>query len=132
MKMAGVPNRSRGFSILEVLVSLSLFGIFAGAMLPSFANYMKRIHETAAKTEAIAVAARKFDELREQGPDAMPAQGTFGPESLSRGRRTFQVYTTYCAIAAFCPSTRTRHIRVDVRYRGRSIYSADSVYTRLR
>lgn len=132
MNLLAVTREESGFTMLETLVSIAIFGIFSATMINTVLAFVRRINETQVQTEAVAIANRKFDELRQERPDALPSSGTVGPEAARSGEFNFQIFTTYCGTAALCPSSRTRHVRVDVRLRGRSVFDAESVFTRLR
>jgi prepilin-type N-terminal cleavage/methylation domain-containing protein len=127
-----LTQNESAFSLLEVLVSMSLLSISLSAIYPATHSFMKHIHGMGLRTEAVAVAQQKFDELRQLTPDDLPDSGTDGPETYSGGEHDFDVYTTYCANALLCPSDRTRHIQVSVQYQGKELYHVDSVFTRLR
>ena len=132
MKKHRSKGPDEGFSLFEVLISLALFSLFAGSVMTCVTDFIRRMTVTKVRTEAVAVANRKFDELRALSTDTLPSSGTVGPENISGGGRTFQVYTTYCADVSLCPTTRTRHITIDVTSKGASVFNAETVFTWLR
>jgi prepilin-type N-terminal cleavage/methylation domain-containing protein len=122
----------QGFSLMEVLVSLGVFGIFSASLMAGLQSFLSQTHTTAIRTEAVAVAIQMMDSLREQDPDTLPTSGTIGPENVVGGNREFHVYTSYCSKRELCPSPRTKHISLDIQYRGETVYNAESVFTQLR
>lgn len=126
-------QRERAFSLLEVLVSISLLGIVLASVFPVANSLTRYVRSMSLRSEAVALAQQKFDELRARSIDALPASGSAAPEALSMGAHNFQLLTTYCAgAAAWCPSNRTRHIRIQVFHQNQEIHRAETIFTRLR
>ena len=121
-----------GFTLLEVMVSLMLFGIVSAGIMPVFSDFIKHNSSSNLKTQAMAAAQHKLDDLRLQNPQDMPSSGTQGPEVFDVGARSFQVYTTYCAISSFCGTNNNRHLRVEAYYDGQKQFGVDTVFTTLR
>ena len=125
-------TRDAGFTMMEVMVSLSLFGIVSAGIMPVFSGFIKLNSQAQIKTQAYAAAQQRLDQLRLGSPQDMPSSGTLGPEEVQFDQRTFEVYTSYCAINTYCVSNNNRHIRVEAYYRGEKKASIDTVYTALR
>ncbi len=53
------PCRTRGFTLLEVMITVAIVGILAAIAYPSYQNYMKRSHRSAAQTLMIDLANRE-------------------------------------------------------------------------
>ncbi len=123
---------TKGFTMMEVMVSLSLFGIVSAGLMPAFTSFMKFNTQAHLKTQAYTAAQQKLDQLRLSSPQHMPTSGTQGPEDFAFGDRTFQIYTTYCPVNTFCTSNNNRHIRVEAFYLGEQKAEIDTVYTSLR
>lgn len=125
-------KQQNAFTMIEVLAAMMLFGLIAAGIAPAFIDFTK--HNTAVdlRTEALAAAQQKLDELRFDNPQSMPTSGTTGPETYVVNSRTFEINTTYCENAAFCPTNNTRHIKVEVLYNDQELVQVETVYTALR
>ncbi|MCB0310172.1 MAG: type II secretion system protein [Bdellovibrionales bacterium] len=117
--------------MIEVLVSLGLFGIVSAGITPAFTNYLKLNTKNQLKTEAMAVAQQKLDELRLQKPDDMPSSGN-SSENLAVGSRNFAVTTYYCENGIYCVSEKMRHLKIEVAYNAEILLDVESVFTSLR
>lgn len=60
---SGIYSRS-GFSILEVLVALAVFGIAAGGMLTVLGNHMRDVSYLQDQARAVRIARREMDALQ--------------------------------------------------------------------
>lgn len=125
-------NSEKGFTLLEVFVALGVFLSVAGAMAPSFVFHLKQNTQNTWRTGAIAAAQGVLDDLRIQDPSTFPTSGSDPVQEVQIGTRAFQVTTSYCTVSAYCPSTETRHIEVEVEYRGKTLYTVETVFTKLR
>lgn len=125
-------NLQAGFTLIEVMVALMLYGIISAGMMPVFSDLLKHNTESALKTQAMAAAQQKLDELRVENPQDMPNSGTSAAEIVNIDGREFSVYTTYCSIASFCSSINNRHIHVEAHYNGSMRFEVDTVFTTLR
>ncbi len=121
-----------GFTLIEVLAALALFGLIAAGVTPAFINFTKFNSEMDMRSEALAAAQWKLDELRFESPQDMPTGGVFGPENYVINNRTFEVVTTYCENGGYCPTNNTRHIKVEVSYDDKELVQIETVYTMLR
>ena len=125
----------RGFTLLEVLISLVLFSVVSAGVLSSFGDHLRRNLESAVKTGAINAAEYKLDNLRRKDPSTLPSElNGDSPEydTLTIGGRAYNLTTRYCSDATHCDSTRNRHIKVQVAYKGKEYYSVETVYTVLK
>jgi len=122
----------KGFTLLEVVFSLALFGLTISALSPAFLSYLEYISDSELRTEAVAAAQQVLDDLRFEEPPDMPLSGSDDAVDITIGDHTFEVVVTYCAEASFCVSNNTRHLSVDVTYFDREMYHVETVYTQLR
>ncbi|NLF25020.1 MAG: type II secretion system protein [Deltaproteobacteria bacterium] len=127
-----MKNRVAGFTLVEVLVALGVLALVTSAVAPSFLRFMHYNTRTEIKTEAIQAAQRVLDELRLSDPRTLPTSGSTPSETVMVGGRSYDVTVSYCENATYCPSENTRHLTVDVVYKGEQVYEVETVYTRLR
>lgn len=120
-----------GFTLLEVLVSLVLFSIAGIAMAKSFTHHLSTNTRNEQRSAAVMAAQQVLDGLRVLDPATFPSSGST-TQNITVGIRTFSVTTTYCSNITYCPNNNTKHIKVDVKLRGTTIYSVSTVYVQLR
>lgn len=123
--------RQAGFTLIEFMFAVTVFGVAAAAMTQSFAQMSQRNANHEVRSGAIGAAQKVLDELRIENVTSLPSTGSTTTEVVYGGR-TFSVQTTYCAIAAYCASNSIRHIRVGVIYREQTRYQVDTVFCQLR
>ncbi len=121
----------RGFTMIEVLVALSLFGIITAGITSVFVNHLKYNSVAGQRTGAIDAAQQQLDNLRKDDPTTMPVTGNT-TSSIVIGTRTYSVVTKYCTVSSYCSSVNQRHLRVEVSYIGTLLYVVETVYTKLR
>jgi prepilin-type N-terminal cleavage/methylation domain-containing protein len=122
----------RAFTLLEVLVSLLIFSVVSSSLSAVFINHLKQNSRGEIRSGAIAVAQQVLDDARSQDPASLPSTGSSSAQTISGGQRNYQVVQHYCLNSAYCPTTNTRHIKVEVSYLGTIIYAVETVYTQLR
>jgi len=121
----------RGFTLLEALVAMGLLAIMLAGVVPVFFSLMATNTRNEARSGAVAVAQQVMEELRQQDPATMPESGTLGPQVVAVDRRKFEVTRFYCLSSEYCDDS-SRHVLIEVRYGGRTFFSAESVLTQLR
>lgn len=126
-----IKRKAAGFSLLEVLVSLSLFSVVSAIMATSFTTHQDFNTQSALRTAAAMAAQQVLDTTRVEDPASLPTYGSSAAENVTIGTKTFQVVTTYCPISTYCSSANIRHLRLEVSYNGDLQYEVDTVYTRL-
>ena len=129
--------RSRGFSTLEALIAVVLFGIAAAAILPAFMVQLNANTRGEMRTSAITVAQQTLEALRNKDTADMPHPTSGDPLVVTRatsiGSSDYEITTRYCDRSEFCPPTSTgsRHIAIEVRTDGRLVYHVETVFTQL-
>lgn len=53
------PNRQRGFTLIELMITVAIVAILASIALPSYQEYVKRGHRAAAQSEMMDIANRQ-------------------------------------------------------------------------
>jgi prepilin-type N-terminal cleavage/methylation domain-containing protein len=122
----------RGFSLIEVIVSISLFSIIGMGLAKGFIMQMKSNNDSAIRIQAISAAQQVLDRLRTEDPASLPSGGSAAAETVSIAGRNYSVVISYCVISAYCTATTTRHIRATVSYRNSKRYEVDTVFSQLR
>lgn len=124
--------QEKGFTLVEVLAALAIFGLLAAGMGPVFLQQLQQNRLAEIKTEAMGAAQVALDKLRIQDPATLPATGNGTVQTITVGSHTFSVTPSYCEVASFCSSPTVRHIRVRVTYKGQQVFTTQTVYSQLR
>lgn len=127
-----IATKSGGFTLLEVMFSLSLFSIILSGLIPAFITQMRFNSASQIRSEGMQAAVEVLDELRMDDPADMPTAGASTTDSVTIGARTFQVTTVYCGDMTYCNSTNNRSIEVSVTYDNEQVYEVETVFTQLR
>jgi len=122
----------RGFSLIEVLVSISLFSIIGMGLAKGFIMQMRSNNESAIRIQAISAAQQVLDRIRTVDPASLPTGGSAAAETVSISGRNYSVVISYCAISAYCTAATTRQLRAVVSYRNIKRYEVDTVFSQLR
>ena len=123
-----VLSNNKGFSLIEVLISISIMSISSSVMLTSFMSQVQTVNDSVVKSASIYAAQRVLDEIRTESIDALPSTGSDDAVSVAVDGKSYSVVVTYCIDSSYC-STNARHITVDVSYNGTSVYDVETVYT---
>ena len=121
----------RGFTLVESLIAMTILGVALAALVPSFLNYMDVNTISEERSDAVAAAQLVMERLRQRDPAALPDTGSSSPELISIGSRDYEVVTFYCLASEYCGTT-SRHLFLEVNFGGQTVYTVESVYTRLR
>ncbi len=122
---------SRGFTLIELMFSLLLFGVTASAMTSGFRAMQQQNLQNEVRSGAIGAAQQVLDELRLTDPTTLPTNGS-ASQNITYGARTYTVTTSYCALSSYCTSSSIRQIRLGVTYDGQTRYQVDTVFCQLR
>lgn len=124
-------TRQRGYTIIETLVSLCIFGMVSVGIAGGMTSYMRFNTVNEQKSGAIMAAQVVLDDLRMTDPVTLPSTGETS-ESVQVGNRSYLVTTSYCSSSEFCTSNNLRHLRLRVTYRDAELYNVETVYAQLR
>lgn len=122
---------SRGFTLVEAAFALAILGVALTALLPTFINFLDANSLSEERSNSVAAAQRVMEELRQLDPGTLPSSGSSPIQSVTIGNHEYEVRTYYCRNSSYC-SSASRHIVLEVSYGGQTIYTVESVYTRLR
>ena len=120
-----------GFTLVEILFALTLFGIAVASCFPAFLGHIQFNNQSEVRSGAYAAAQVLLDELRLEDPSSLPSSGSDAATEIQVGTRTYSVVASYCEDSTFCGS-ETRFITVRVSYLGEEVYEVSTVYTELR
>lgn len=132
MNLVKHVRQASGFTLLEVMFSLSLFSIILSGLIPAFITQMRFNSASQIRSEGMQAAVQVLDELRMDNPTDMPTAGATTIDSVTIGARTFQVTTVYCGDMTYCDSSSNRFIEVSVSYDNELVYNVETVFTQLR
>jgi len=121
----------RGFTIIEVMVALGMFGVVSAMMATSMVQMQRTNYENEIRSNAYAAAQLVLDDYRSQNISLLPSTGNAPVQNIVISGRTFQVTPTFCLTPSDCTSTNVRGIRASVSYRNQVRYFVDTVYARL-
>jgi prepilin-type N-terminal cleavage/methylation domain-containing protein len=121
----------RGFTLTEALIALSILGVALAGVLPTFLTYSDTNTMNEERSGAVAAAQLVAEGLRQVDPAGLPTTGTSPVQVVRVGDRDYEVTQRYCVRSEFCGAD-SRHLTIEVRYGGRTVYSVETVYTRLR
>jgi prepilin-type N-terminal cleavage/methylation domain-containing protein len=123
---------SKGFSILETLVSLAIFSIGTLAVAQAFTSQLAFNNRSELRSGAINAAQQVLDELRVIDPTTLPTSGTSTPQNIVIGGKTYVVTIAYCQATSHCSSSTVRDLKVTVQHKNTTIYNVETVYAQLR
>ena len=122
---------ARGFSLVEGIMALAILGVVMAAVIPTFTTYQDTNRRNEERTCAVAVAQQVLEANRRLDPGLMMNSGGADWPSVSLDGRVYDVFISYCLLEQYC-TDNSRHLTVEVSYDGRTLYSAESVFTKLR
>ena len=122
-------NLNKGFTLIEVLVAITIFGIVIGSLASSSIGFTKWITTNEKRIGAIAAVQSKIEGFRDDDPSAMPTSGTVSETVISAGK-SYVLETTYCQTTAYC-TVSARHITVVAKFNGTQLFKAQTVFSQL-
>ena len=124
-------RREGGFTLLEVMVAISLMGIMLSGLPAAFISFSQYNSRMELRTQALAAAQQVLDDVRMDDPQSLPSSGSTSESKVVDGR-TFDVIVNFCDNPTWC-DTNSRHLSLEVDYNGQlSIVEVETVYTKLR
>jgi len=129
--MTSLKNKELGFTMLEVLISMVLFGIVSAAMAQAYISQMQANTRSETRSQAVQAATRILDFTRTLDPATLPTSGSGSPEIVVVNGKSFSVTLVYCRVAALC-TANSRNITAEVYYRSKKVYEVSTVFAQLR
>ena len=123
--------KERGFTLVEILVSLLLLEVITAFSIREVAQYLRASRDNQIRTEAAQAAQMVLDDLRASDPALLPVSGEGNVQTVPVGAHSFQVTPRYCVMPEFCTSAAIRHIRVSVSLNDRIWYEVDTAFAQL-
>lgn len=122
--------KTRGLSIIEVVIALVILTIVLAGLLPSFIGNLQINNRTELRGTAVSIAQRELEQLRRQNLAAISntTTTTQAPKDVVQDGRTYQVSTRFCVDTSRCTGN-ARQIVVQVSYKGSKLYELETVYT---
>jgi prepilin-type N-terminal cleavage/methylation domain-containing protein len=121
---------ARGFTLLESVIALGILSVTLMAMLPAMQTFMDANTLSEERSDALAAAQEVMEALRHRDPASLPSSGSAAVQAVQVGAHEYEVVTHYCQNGSYC-GTDTRHITVEVSFAGKSVYTIETVFTRL-
>lgn len=124
-------RNQRGFTIIEVMVALGMFGVVSAMMATTMVQMQRTNYDNEIRSGAYNAAQLVLDDLRLQNIALLPTSGSGAVQNVVISGHTFNVTPSYCLTASDCISANIRGIRVVVAYKGVTKYTLNTVYARL-
>ncbi len=123
--------KEKGFTLVEMLLALLIFGIVATSAAPAFISHLRYNTEAERRIGALTAAQRILDDRRVQDPTDLPSSGTVTITNLVGLSNSYSAEITYCEKAQYC-SSASRHMLLQVFHEGNKIYETETVFTQLK
>lgn len=120
-----------GLTLVESVVSLLIFFVALGGIIPLFLNYTISSINNEKRSAAIAISQEVIDSIRhnqDEDFDDIPTSGSETQASITYLEREYTPVVSYCQNSAYC-SDIARHIKVEIFQNAQSIYEAETVFT---
>ena len=154
-------NSRRGVGLIEVLVAIAILATILVFIVPSFTFYLQVNTQSEIRTQAVTLAQEALEQLRLFDPRLLPtsgeypisadytnssstpqtcpdssngntSNGTTNPCEVERHGRKYEVKVAFCPENTSYCNDNQRHVRVEVKYRGDTVYEVETVFTKLR
>lgn len=137
MKLNNLNIAEQGFSLVESLAALVILVTVLGFAAPLFMDQRFSNIKSEIRTGAVAASQQILEQTRVD-PNLFnpfinpPIPRSDPPRTISSvtGGHTYEATVHYCENSSFC-ATNTRHIRVEIKSNGRTVYNVETVYTQL-
>ena len=114
------------------MVAMLIFGVVMSTMPTVFVAHLRYNQRAELKTASMHAAQRVLDAYRVQNPADLPSSGSVSESDIVVGSYTFEPTTTFCEQASYCLTNNNRHIKVEIEYDGETMYTVETVFTKLR
>ena len=125
-------DTQKGFTVVEVLVSMAIFGIVMAAMPAVFIAHAKINERMEIKTGALAAGQLVMDAYRAVDLTTLPTTGEGSEQNVTVNDRSFTVTPIFCEKSSYCLSAKSRHIKLLIAYEEEEVAKLETVYTSLR
>jgi prepilin-type N-terminal cleavage/methylation domain-containing protein len=120
----------KGFTLLEALIAMAILAIVLAGLVTNFQAFLDANSASEEMSNALAAAQQVIEEMRHVEPSTLPESGTSAVEVVQVGDHEYEVVTHYCLVADYC-SAASRHIVIEVGFAGRTVYTIETVFSRL-
>jgi prepilin-type N-terminal cleavage/methylation domain-containing protein len=120
-----------GFSLIEVLVAMTIFAIASLAMSSLMVSSMAMVTENALASEAIGIAQGRIEATRTLPYDDM-IPGNICPVSNVNSSKGSTTFTLVCAVLPIPSVSGAQTIRITVRWNYRGVaksYATETIFT---
>ncbi|MCC6931633.1 MAG: type II secretion system protein [Deltaproteobacteria bacterium] len=125
-------KRELGFTVVEVLVSMVIFGIVMASLPAVFLTHARINQRMEIKAEAMAAGQQIMDGFRAADPITLPASGVGADQVTIINDHNYVVEPTFCENVNFCKSESNRHIKLRIFNEGEEVAQLETVFTRLK
>lgn len=122
-----------GFSLIEVLVAMTIFSIASLAVSSLMVNSMAMISQNALASEAIGIAQGRIEAARNV-PYDMITNATTCPTNSVKSSKGPTTFTLACTVLTDTPVRRTKTIRIAVNWnhKGKAkSYATETIFTEI-
>lgn len=97
----------QGFTLIELMIVISIIGLLASIAIPNFMNYQSRSRTGEAKSNLAAIATSEVSYFAEYGhfagslPGLMETYPAMGPQYPSTEKQNWAMQGTFCGIACY-------------------------------
>lgn len=123
-------RKSNGFSVIEVMCSLGIFGVLSLGLTTSLISNLKTNTRNQVKTEALQIARMTLDNYRVSEVVNLPTTGDV-TSTQTIGNRTYDITVSFCVNDAYCAS-EMRHLIITVKGSGTTYAEIETVFTQLK
>lgn len=122
---------AKGYSLLEVLISVALFSLVFAVMSPAFVSQMRGNRTSQLEMEAIQAANTVIDQKRLIDPATMPSSGSDSAITVPINNHNYAVTVSYCTNSGLCTGNTIRHIQINVALNNENVFTTETVFTQL-
>ncbi|GGS10263.1 type IV pilus modification PilV family protein [Deinococcus sedimenti] len=123
-------NHQQGFTLIEVLVTISVIAIGVMALIALMLSIFRVNQQADTKTQAIQLAQREFDDLKREALTTIPVTGKT-EENVTYNNRAFTIRQEYCVTTSFCASNQ-KSVRLSILSGTTVLFMGETVLTDLR